>query len=123
MILFDTNILIDLSNEDILTLQKVKELELTDSFSISIITYLELIQGCRNKHELSKLKKFLSHFEILYINENISKLSFRLMETYYLSHGLLIPDSLIAATAIIYQLQFYTKNSKDFKYIPEIQLI
>ncbi len=40
------------------------------------------------------------------------------MESYFLSHGLLIPDALIAATALDQALPLYTKNVRHFQMIP-----
>ena len=39
-----------------------------------------------------------------------------------LSHGLQIPDAIIAATSIVYQIPLYTYNLKDFNFIPELAL-
>ncbi len=44
------------------------------------------------------------------------------MENCSLSHKLCIPDALIAATALIYSIELYTLNSKDFQFIENIQL-
>ena len=84
---------------------------------------MELIIGCRNKTELRNLEKFLKQFLILKINEQISEKSVELLKQYRLSHGLLIPDSLIAATAIENGENFITKNQKDFRFISEIKLL
>ena len=56
------------------------------------------------------------------VNENISALFIQLMIRYSLSHKASIPDMLIAATAIIHNIQLYTLNVKDFKFIPELTL-
>jgi len=59
-------------------------------FGISVITYMELIQGMRNKNELQMLNKYLNKWnvKILQINENISTGAMSLVENYYLSHSL-----------------------------------
>lgn len=44
------------------------------------------------------------------------------METYSLSHKLSIPDAIIAATALVYDLELYTLNLKDFRFIPGLTL-
>ena len=46
-----------------------------------------------------------------------------LIEQFAKSHGLLIPDAIIAATAIIHEIPLYTENIKDFKFIPNLELI
>ena len=47
---------------------------------------------------------------------------YELMSRYSLSHKVSIPDMLIAATAISHELELYTLNTKDFKFIPELNL-
>jgi predicted nucleic acid-binding protein len=41
---------------------------------------------------------------------------------YCLSHKLGLADALIAATAIIHNLELYTLNVKDFVFIPQLRL-
>jgi predicted nucleic acid-binding protein len=45
-----------------------------------------------------------------------------LVEQYCLSHKLDLEDALIAATAIVNDIKLYTLNTKDFIFIPSIQL-
>lgn len=89
---------------------------------ISEVTKMELFYGAFNKVELKKLKKFMDLFEILPINENISKISSDLIYQYSKSHNLNIPDGLIAATTLEYGYKLFTYNLKDFKYIDNIRL-
>lgn len=42
---------------------------LDESASISGYSYFELIEGCKNSRDLQKLEKFVSVFEILWLNE------------------------------------------------------
>jgi len=84
---------------------------------------MELLVGCRNKIELKNTERFLDHFQIIKLNSTISDKSLELLSSYNLSHGLLIPDALIAATAICERNSFATKNLKDFKYIKDLDLV
>ncbi len=45
-----------------------------------------------------------------------------LMENYSLSHKLSIPDALIASTALVYKIDLYTLNLKDFYFIENLNL-
>ena len=45
-----------------------------------------------------------------------------LVEQYCLSHKTDLEDALIAATAILYQIELYTLNIKDFIFIPNVKL-
>jgi len=93
-------------------------------FKISVITYLELIQGMRDKRELRILQKHLREWatEIYQITENISTRAMFFVEDYYLSHSMEIADALIAATAIENQEDLLTANDKHYSYIPNIQI-
>lgn len=44
------------------------------------------------------------------------------METYALSHKLSLPDAFIAATALAHNMEIYTLNLKDFRYIQGLTL-
>jgi predicted nucleic acid-binding protein len=83
---------------------------------------MELIQGSRDKIELKRINRFLKDFKIILINQKISKKSMELMKTYSISHGLLIPDALIAATAITKNLPLWTFNRRDFQFIDGLTL-
>lgn len=88
-----------------------------ESRFISIITYMELVQGIRSKAELKMLKKMLSQaaLTILPLSEHIGRLASDLMDSYRLSSGLEVQDALIAATALAHQDTLYTGNVKHFK--------
>jgi predicted nucleic acid-binding protein len=93
-------------------------------FSISVITYLELIQGMRNKNELETLKKYLKNWnvKILQINENISTRSMFLVENYYLSHSLELGDAIIGVTARESQETLLTANYKHYRIIQDLNI-
>jgi predicted nucleic acid-binding protein len=55
--------------------------------------------------------------------EVISDLSKKLVFDYAKSHSLDIPDSLIAATAIINNINLLSYNKKDFKFINNLKLL
>jgi predicted nucleic acid-binding protein len=40
-----------------------------------------------------------------------------------LSHGLLIPDALIAATAIVLDYDFITKNQRDYRFVNGLKVL
>jgi len=119
----DTDILIDTARGIAEAVEFLKDLETTASLAVSVITQMELTVGCRNKNEYSDLKKFLLRFEILPINSDISNAAVELLNKYNLSHGLLIPDALIAATAISLGEPLSTKNQRDFRFIDGLNLL
>ena len=121
MIILDTNIIIELFKGNAETKELLENIN-EENFAISIITSMELYYGAINKRELNKIKKFLKSFSLLLINEEISKIALELIEKYSKSHRLEIPDGLIAATSIYYDVPLLTYNKKDFKYIEGLQL-
>ena len=78
--------------------------------------------GAISKTDMTKISKKLSRFNIALINNDITIQSFELIQKYRLSHGLLLPDSIIAATALISGFELYTYNVKDFKFILGLKL-
>lgn len=93
-----------------------------DNIIISAITKMELLMGARNKSEESKIKKKLLRFNTSLINSEITLDALALFERYRLSHGLAIPDCIIASTARITQLELFTYNLKDYKFIESLNL-
>jgi Predicted nucleic acid-binding protein, contains PIN domain len=84
---------------------------------------MELLIGCRNKNELQNLEQFLLHFIIISLNQSISYRATQLLRHYNLSHNLLIPDALIAATSIELGIPLLSKNQRDYKFITELNLL
>ncbi len=56
------------------------------------------------------------------IDAAISERAIHLIEKYKLSHGLEIPDAIIAATSVEYEIPLFTYNVKDFDFIPKLVL-
>ncbi len=101
-----------------------REIENSDKFFISVITYMELVQGMRNREELDSLRKTLRlwNTKILYISEDISAKAMFHVEQHFLSHSLELADALIGATAATYSLPIFTANDKHYKAIKGVQL-
>ena len=101
-----------------------RAIEDSTNFFVSVVTYMELVQGMRNKKELNNFRKAL-HFwnsEILYISEEISVKAMFFVEQHYLSHSIQLADALIGATAIAYGLPILTGNDKHYKILKDIQI-
>lgn len=121
--LVDTDILIDAALQVDDAIKCLDSLEAASSLAVSVVTQMELIIGCRNKTELRKLDQFLERFEIIPINERISNIATTLLKAYHLSHGLLTADALIAATAIDSDIDFITKNQRDYRFLEKLKLL
>ena len=121
IVLCDTNIIIDLFKNEHRISNEIKKIG-ESSIYISSITAAELYFGALNKKELNKIKKRLNRIIHIPINENITEIFENLMIVYSLSHKIGIPDAIIAATAIYYEIPLFTHNTKDFSFIHDIVL-
>ena len=122
-LLVDTDILIDVARGNDFALQFMNRAAQQGALAISIVTEMDLIVGCRNRRELKSMNTFLKRFSVIPLTPEISTLASNLLRTYRLSHGLLIADALIAATALVLKLRFASKNQKDFRFIDGLMLI
>lgn len=122
-LLVDTDILIDVSRGIPIAINRLQSEANNSTLAISAITQMELIVGCRNKTELQNLKKFLRSYIIIKVNEVITDKAIDLLSQYRLSHGLLIPDGLIAATAIVVNAPLLSKNQRDYRFISGLNLL
>jgi predicted nucleic acid-binding protein len=104
--------------------QATRRLDEMSSLILSAISYLEVLQGIRNKSELAVLKKMLQHRRavLLPVTEAITLLATELMEALTLSHGLQMGDALIAATALRHQQPVLTANLKHFTAVPRLRV-
>ena len=106
--------------------QEVKDKLLSDigyGLAMSSVTYMELMVGAFNKQEALSIRKAFSSIGIIEVSEPISIKARELIDMYTKSHGLLIPDALIAATALETGMPLYTLNISDFKFINGIKLV
>jgi len=99
-------------------------IERSNTLFISVVTYMELVQGMRNKTELITLRKALLGWnaQILYITEEISAKAMFYVEQHYLSHSIQLADALIGATAIAYGYPLLTANDKHYKVLKDVQI-
>lgn len=93
-------------------------------FSISVVTYMELVQGMRNQRELKELRRALRDWkaEILYIDEEISSKAMFLVERHFLSDSMRLADALIASTALTNGISILTANDKHYKVVNQLEV-
>jgi predicted nucleic acid-binding protein len=122
IMIVDTDILIDAGRSIAQAVDFLQHAEQVAILAVSAITQMELIVGARSKNELRAIEKFLRRFQVVKVNETISDTVVDLVRQYRLSHGLLIPDALIAATAIVMGEPLATKNRRDYQFIAGLTL-
>jgi predicted nucleic acid-binding protein len=119
--LYDTDILIwVLRGND----QAAKLIEEDNGRSLSLVNYMELLQGAVGRREARLIKSFLIEcgFIILPLTENIGHRASIYMEEFSLSSGLRVADALIAATAAESRLPLCTGDDRHFRSIRELEL-
>ncbi len=101
------------------------QIEALPHFFISVVSYIELVQGMRNKNELNCLRKGLRRWnaKIVYLSEDISAKAMFYVEQYCLSHSLQLTDALIGATAITNGFEILTANVKHYQVLSDISIM
>ena len=93
-------------------------------FSLSAVTYMELVQGMKDKNEFKKFQKQMRiwNTKIIHIDQDMSARAVFYVQEYCLSHSMKMADALIAATAIQVGEILITANDKHYKFIPNIEI-
>ena len=121
MIMIDSDVLIWYMRGNSKAYNTIEE---QNGFFISVVTYMELVQGMQNKRELTLLRKTMRNWnaKILYINEDISTKAMFFVEQHFLSHSIVLANALIGATAISNGLKLLTSNIKHYKILKNIEI-
>jgi predicted nucleic acid-binding protein len=119
-LLLDTDVLVDYlrSQKDAVGYLE----EQTAPLIVSSITVAELYAGVRDGKERRILERFLLAFEIIPVDEEISKAGGLLRRDYGPSHGVGLADALIAATAKVRKVILVTLNRRHLPMINEVQV-
>jgi len=120
-VIFDTDVIIWVLRGNA---KAAKAVDDADARAIPVVTYMELLQGARDKVEVRAIKSFLAdmQFAMLPLTENIGHRASIYMEEYGLSIAMSMADALIAATAIEANEPLITGNDKHYKAIKELDL-
>jgi len=121
VVLLDTSVLVDVERKNAEAVAFLARLESERRSAISVVTEMELIVGCRSKNELRSLQQFIRRFQVYMLTPPIAQAAVDLLRQYRLSHGLLVADALIAATALSIPAPLVTANRKDFDFIGELE--
>lgn len=121
MYLIDSNIFIDHLRGNQKATKFIESVGKSNLY-ISIVVEMELYNGVLNRFEYAKLKKELLGIRRIQVNESISDTALFLSQKYALSHRMSVADTLIAATALVYDLELRTHNIRDFRFIPQLKV-
>jgi predicted nucleic acid-binding protein len=126
MIICDSDTLIDYLNSTSArhknTVSIIESNIRIENVLVSVISKMELLAGATNKKQQNEIVKHLNGFSTALINDKVATKAFELFLKYHLSHKLMIPDAIIAATAIEADVPLFTYNLKDFKFINGLKL-
>ena len=117
--LIDSDVLIWLTRGHVGAAQRLGQI---NTWRISVVTYMELAQGCRDKAELARLKKGLAarNTDVLQVTPAISERAAELVDLLALSHGMRLADALIGATAIVHGATLITANTRHFEAVQNL---
>jgi len=105
--------------------QKAREtVEAAIPFSVSAVTYMELVQGMKDKIEFRKFQKAFKswNIDVVQIDREVSSRAIFYVQEYHLSHSMMMADALIAATAVQESETLLTANDKHYRHIPNIDI-
>lgn len=116
--LIDSNAVIDFFNKSLP--DSGRDLLFNVEPVISVITLVEIFSSNKaSGHEIEQLKRFSETAIIHNIDRDIALIAIELRQKYKIK----LPDSLIAATAIFYNLSLITRNVSDFQKIENLEII
>ncbi len=87
-----------------------------DNLTISIISKIEVLGFNGEDDELKRLADFIDLATVIFVDNAIADKTIELRKAYRIK----LPDAIIAATALVYELILITRNIHDFKNITGI---
>jgi len=115
--LIDTNVVIDFSHGIFLENSKKFVAEILNKKPIiSAVTQIELLGFSVVPPQIEKFVRYASIFGI---NNKVIQKTIEIRKQYHIK----LPDALIAATAIVYNLILLTRNVNDFKNIDKLSIV
>ena len=122
LIVCDSDVLIEFLDRENLEIKEKLGSVGFRNLCASAVSVGELLAGARDQKHSKKIQTFTSELIVVPITEAVTDVYLNLIKQYSLSHGLKVQDALIAATVLVFDLRFYTLNTKDFRFIKGIRL-
>jgi len=88
--------------------------------NVSLVSYLEILRGCRDRQEANDLALFIQEWftEVISLKAEFSDSALSLMKQFAVSHRPGVNDMLIAGTALGRHEIVATGNVKHFNFVP-----
>ena len=118
--LIDTNIVIGYLNNK-LPIEGMSMMHdvIDDTPNISVITKIEVLRFNTSDGAYKILENFVDESNVFDLNEHVVDRTILICK----SHRIKLPDAIIAATALVYNLRLITRNISDFKNINGLILL
>ena len=119
--LLDTTVVIHLFRKNQAALSWLADQEA--AFSLTPITWMEVMVGAANKRVQAELLRILNNFEVIYLTKDDMDWAMQQMLAYRFSHGVGVMDCFNASVAHRLNIPIYTHNAKDFLKILPAHLV
>jgi predicted nucleic acid-binding protein len=116
--LLDTCVLIDYLRDREAAVSIVHGMEARPS--VSVVTVAELCAGVRNESEHQRIAALPDLLHVWDVGFEIARLAGHHCLRYRGSHGVGIPDALIAATAQVHGARLVTRNARHFPMLDDL---
>lgn len=87
--------------------------------NVSVVTKIEVLGFNAPEQHYKTLSDFLNDANVLDLTSNVVEASIEIRK----KHKTKLPDAIIAATALVYNLILISRNISDFKNINDLQVI
>ena len=119
--LFDTDVLIWHQRE---STEASRALAEADARTLSIMSYIELMQGARDRHDTREIRSMLADFDfrVLPLSESIGHRASIYVEEHALASRIGAFDAIVAATAVEHGLVLCTGNARRYRMITDLEI-
>ncbi len=99
----------------------MKLLESEEEILLSEVSEIELLshRRCENPTERKKIEMLFEIFRKIEVNNEIGKLAGEIRRKF----GLSFPDSIIAASCVLFNAKLVTRNVRDFKRVKGLEIV
>ena len=119
--LIDTTILVDILRDNAQAITWINSVPIQERW-VSVVTYFELLAGCRNRREQRLVAREMRYYQLLLLTEAISGTALSWFARFHLSHGIGFLDVLIGATALHQGAIIATLDVKHFTPLPGVRV-
>jgi predicted nucleic acid-binding protein len=123
MILLDTDVLIDLLRQYSPAVEWFDTLPDDEELRVSGYVVMELIQGCRNKGELDRVRRELAPCAVVWLSPTDCEQALEVFAAHRLSHNAGLLDVLVGQTAVALGAPLHTFNQRHYSFIPNMQTV